>query len=148
MFVALLLSCAADAPSVQDTELIVHDPEPVAIRIATEDLLLDLEDPALAGDALKQLVERDAGAELEQVALTSADLGARGHAIRGLAQLNIGHDALASIQHDTGSDELVRIWAAAARIQMADENTLNDLRPLVLTWPELERPITLREGQL
>ena len=145
MLLMLLVACTTEAPS---------DPVPEPVFVAevpprpTHELLLELELLHLATAAVEGLIAREAVQELEQVALQGEDLGARGWAIHGLVSLQQGQQTLATVQHDEENPELVRVWAAAGRIAMADRNTLEDLRPLAQRWPELERPLTLREAQL
>ena len=143
MFLALLLVCATH-PTSPDAAVVSDAP---AAPRSIPTLMAALNEPETASDALDELVRRGASEHLAEVALTSADVGARGWAITGLVQLGDA-EALPVIQHDTTNPELVRIWAAAGRIQLADRDELEELRPLTQTWPELTRPLELREAQL
>ena len=136
-----LLACDPQPPVVElrlDTARIEAEP------LSTEELLALLEDPETASGALDELQARGAVEELEETALHSPDLGARGWAIVGLEGLGQSQDTLKSIQEDAANPELLRVWAAAARVPAASEEELVELRRQARVWPELERPLKQR----
>ena len=149
MIAPLLMWACADLPATEP-----EAPESSGLRVeaetprTTDALLGDLEDAATAATAIEELVSREAIAELSEVALEGADLSARGWAIHGLVELGTGEQTFVQVQDDPANPELVRIWAAAGRIALADAEELDRLRPLARRWSELERPIELREAAL
>jgi len=142
MYVLVLLLACVQAPS---------SPEPAPVEPAprsTAELVADLDDPGLAPQALEVLVDRGAVDALREVARSSPDLAARGHAIQGLVALGTGEEVFVQLQAGADTPELVRVWAIAGRIRLADPQTLDRLRPLARQWPELKRPISLRDAAL
>ena len=111
-------------------------PEPSTAVAPAETLTVEAVQPA------------PSNADLEAVALTSSDQRARGEAIVELVARGTGRDVFAQIQADESAPEILRIWAAAARIQLADEAELDEVSKLTNTWPELERPVRLRRAEL
>ena len=79
---------------------------------------LDSDDLPTAGEAILQLVERG-GPEADE--------------------------ALEAVHQDTSRDILVRTWAAAGRVQLAEDlDELKALAPLMARFPGLDRPVKLR----
>ncbi len=148
--IALLLTWACVETAATEQEA----PEPTVLHVETEtppttdELIGDLENAETASAAIDELVRREATTALKEVALDAEDLSARGWAIHGLVELGSGEQTLEQVQDDQDNPELVRIWAAAGRIALADAEELDQLRPLAWRWPELERPIELREAAL
>ncbi|MCP4921061.1 MAG: hypothetical protein GY913_29550 [Proteobacteria bacterium] len=85
---------------------------------------------------------------LEDLLASDGDAAERGRAIVTLAELGRGEELFRRIQADPDEPEILRIWAAAGRIQLADADELDELEPLVRTWPSLERPLRLRRAEL
>lgn len=116
--------------------------------LTTAELVAQLEDPETAPTALDELVLRGEPEPLAQLARAGGDQAARGHAIVGLVRLETGASVLREVQLDEANPELVRLWAAAGRVRLADAAELAELEGLLRQWPELERPIELRRRQL
>lgn len=112
-------------------------------------LVAAMEEKETAGAATEKLVAM--GTEvvptLRDVALHGEDIGARGWAITGLQQIPgpEAEKALLGIQEYGAAPELVRTWAAAARInRCGDLDCVMALAPLSQQYPALGRPIRLQ----
>lgn len=118
MTLTLFLACSGSAPQVQ------APPTPVEV----------VETPLDPG-ALRSTLRSD------------AELAERGRALVALVELGEGQ-GLREIHEDAEQPELLRVWAAAGRIRLADDGELAELEALSRRWPELERPISLRRAEL
>ena len=112
-------------------------------------LVLAMEEKETAGAAVEKLVAMGPQVvpTLRDVALHGQDIGARGWAITGLQQLPgpEADKALLGIQEYGAAPELVRTWAAAARINRCGElDCVMALAPLSKQYPALGRPIRLK----
>jgi hypothetical protein len=86
-------------------------------------------------------------AELTQCAQNDSDIAVRGWAIVALRGISGSEadEALRRLQDDSRLDPLINTWAAAARIERAqDTDSLMDLAPLQRRFPALKRPLGLR----
>lgn len=112
-------------------------------------LVAAMEDQKTAAGATEKLVAMGPSVvpTLRDVALHGEDIGARGWAITGLQQIPGAESdkALLGIQEYGAAPELVRTWAAAARInRCADLDCVMELAPLSQQYPALGRPIRLQ----
>ena len=129
--------------------LLLVAPAAAHAKPTNAELAAKLSDPHHATEALAQLVARkgDAVPALVGEALEGKDLEARGWAIAGLAEIG-GKDAekaLVRLTDDAKAPMLVRTWAAAARINLAQSlDAVAALAPLAQTFPAVQRPLTLR----
>jgi len=112
------------------------------ILLACNDASVDASPPATP------VVEVTPTDELIALASSGTDTAARGEAIVALVERGEGVHTLRSIQQDMQNPEIVRLWAAAGRIALADAGELDELAALRRPWPELERPIALRRAEL
>ncbi len=106
-----------------------------------------LSDPERSAAALDALVRERDVRTLSEIAESSVDVSARGWAVVGLAKVG-GEDAervLLRIEQDAAHPMLVRTWAAAARVNRADDlEEVRQLANLRYTFPGLDRPLRLR----
>ena len=112
-------------------------------------LVAAMEEKETAGAATEKLVAMgpEVVPTLRDVALHGEDIGSRGWAITGLQQIPgpEADKALLGIQEYGAAPELVRTWAAAARInRCADLDCVMALAPLSQQYPALGRPIRLQ----
>lgn len=163
---ALSLGCTRAAADLLDTgksgpAVVVADDDPksgelVEVINLPEDqagLISALADADNAAQAVTKLAAMGnvAVPALRDTALHGKDITARGWAIQALSQIE-GEEAdtaLLGIQDYGQAPELVRTWAAAARInrtQSVDE--VLAFAPLAQTWPALNRPIQLKVESL
>lgn len=115
----------------------------------TAALLADLHDPEQAPAATDKLVAQGerAVAGLITESFTGRDIAARGWAIVALSE--IGGDKvdqrLKVLHTDTTQNNLVRTWAAAGRVSIADsKDELMELARLAGTMPALGRPVAMK----
>ena len=133
----------ADAPKGGELVEVVNLPDDQAGLISA------LADAEQAQNAIPKLVAMgdDAVPALRDTALHGKDIAQRGWAIQALQQIP-GQDAdtaLLGIQDYGQAPELVRTWAAAARINRCDDiDQVLAFAPLAQTWPALNRPIQLK----
>ncbi|MCR9118106.1 MAG: DUF2330 domain-containing protein, partial [bacterium] len=113
------------------------------------ELLRDLSDAKKASSAVEQLVVRgdEAKEQLMGEAIEGGDLTRRGWAIVALGEIG-GEDVdalLTKVHSNDKQPELVRTWAAAARVAMTDSaDGLIAKANLVGQFPALGRPIGMR----
>lgn len=112
-----------------------------------------LGDPATAARAREALVELGEAAlgSLQDAALLSSDPAVQGWAIEVMGRIpgERSEQTLELIQGRTNTSELVRTWAAAARIRRAtDLAGLAKLAALANAMPALQRPLGLRATAL
>ena len=117
------------------------------------DLLVALEQPARAADAVRELVARGRRTVpgLLHVAKGHEDLEARGWALVALGRIGgEGVDGSLAVLHDDARlPELVRTWAAAARIAAArDIDEVLARNALVQRFPAVKRPFGKRLAAL
>ncbi|MBZ0135278.1 MAG: DUF2330 domain-containing protein [Planctomycetes bacterium] len=121
-------------------------PAPEEIDPDTAALLAQLHDPVAAPGATDRLA--GAGAKsvpgLITVAFTDPDIAAQGWAIAALSEIG-GEDVdrkLSVLHSDMSKPELLRTWAAGARVKAADDpDTLMELAELAGSMPALGKPI-------
>jgi acyl-CoA-binding protein len=111
--------------------------------------LRDLSNSDKADGAVSGLVKIGASAvpKLIDTAREGGDMTARGWAIVALSRIptDSAGRGLSDLQEDGNLPVLVRTWAAAGRINRAeDPNELFDLAKLQSTFPALDRPLKLR----
>ncbi len=111
-----------------------------------------LSDPETAEEALEAVMRRaDALRRLEEVAVHGTDLSARGRAILAIQGIEGDEaDAVLRALADGDHPELVRTWAAAARVNRApDLPAYLDLADAYMgRYPALARPFELRAAAL
>jgi hypothetical protein len=121
-----------------------------ALKKATNlQLIDDLKDPKKASAAAKELISRGKKAipDLIGEAIEGSDLSQRGWSIVCMAEIG-GKEAanrLLEMQNDTKQPPLVRTWAAAGRVKMANTTPeLLNLANLIGQYPALQRPIGMK----
>ncbi len=124
----------------------------LAQDVDVQSMLDKLAVPEHAADAAEALIEIGPKAvpHLIGEAAEGADLAARGWAIVCLTELGgeAAEACLKKLQDDAEQPELVRVWAAAGRVSLAEDATsLGDVMDLALTQPALIRPLMLRLGE-
>jgi len=120
-----------------------------AEEASVEDLIDRLAEPEQARDALAKIVARgdEAVPHLIGEAFEGQDLLQRGWSIVGLAEIGgeRARERLADLQGDAEQSDLVRTWAGAARIELAeDADELVAIARSVGELPALERPLGMR----
>ncbi|MEM7205270.1 MAG: DUF2330 domain-containing protein [Planctomycetota bacterium] len=123
-------------------------PGAAGIDPTTAQLVARLSEPERAAAAVETLVQRGAAAvpHLLGEATEGADLQGRGWALVCLARIGGERvDRGLATLHDSEAPDLVRTWAAAARVQAApDLDGVLALVPLVQRFPAAQRPLSLR----
>ena len=117
------------------------------------ELIGQLGDPSTAEDAREKLAALGSAVlpSLQDAALLATDPVVQGWAITVIGSVEgDGADAvLQLISERTNTSELIRTWAAAARVQRADSlESLASLASLVASFPALARPVGLRASAL
>lgn len=121
-------------------------PKPDEPDAETTALIAQLHEPAKASQATDKLVQngkRSVPALIGE-AFSSSDIAAQGWAITALGEIG-GEDVdrkLGVLHSDMTKSDLVRTWAAAARIKATNEvATLTELADLTASMPALGKPI-------
>ncbi|MFQ5732550.1 MAG: HEAT repeat domain-containing protein, partial [Planctomycetaceae bacterium] len=115
----------------------------------TLQLIDQLKDPKKADAAAKLLIARGKSVipDLIGEAVEGSDLAMRGWAIVCLAEIGgkEASDRLIEMQNDNKQPALVRTWAAAGRVKMANTTKeLLELANLIGKYPALQRPIGIK----
>ena len=159
-----LLGCGDKEDLIEDTgppAKTIQKPAPppslIELPADQQGLVAALSDGKTAEPALAKLVEMGPTVigGLQDLATHGTDIGARGWAIQGLSRIEdpAADTALQAILVDAQSPELVRTWAAAARVARAQNlDQVLALAPLASSFPALKRPIAQKveayQGQL
>ncbi|MCA8917126.1 MAG: DUF2330 domain-containing protein [Planctomycetes bacterium] len=144
---AAVLLCLGFAFAAGTTSVSAKDVSPPPdVDPDTQVLLGQLHDPASAPTAVDKLVAQGQKSVpgLIVLAFTSDDPAPQGWAIAALAEIGgDGVDRKLSVLHDDSTkSELVRTWAAAARVEMTTDNhRLIELARMAAGMPALGRPI-------